>query len=620
MMRWTGNRMKKAAVLSASAMLVLGMTACGGSAKPAGNEGADKENVSGGASAGKPETENAGAGEQGASGQEAGKAASRELYQSFLQNEIPVYGEITHIEGYYDPELDETVPLMEDGKNYLLTELLERTILSESRDYGEAELKAVQYAWIDCGKDGEEELAVRVTLSSENLGDCVEEFIIKNIDGKLQVCYRTRSLYRTEESLMNPYGLIGFGGSNGAMSYVDGKACVDADGNYVFLYHCDMEYGLGAYFGDLGGIYAAAANHVDEVGDTEWYLEQYAFTDPNTYDFAANDYEDYLKTLTFGAYPENEPLVKQIFDEAGVTLHTEQELKEMIRKDAEVKGVSDEILDNRDEIAWEELKLDAVDQMIAYGVEPVFVSTTEEFLQAVAEQANIVLEPGTYNVTEYLLDHEDSIKYWVPNGNNQPGVYFTGDGQEPELLIHGLPNLHIASKDPEKMAEIVCEPRYAQVITFDDCNGLRMKNVVMGHTPEQGVCSGDVICLQNCDDVMVSGCDLYGCGAYGVNASDCGSLTFQNTKIHDCSYGCTEIYNSSYVFFDACDFADCRQYTMFETYNSQVNFYGCNFKNLQGEMLSLNDTSFAAFSDCTFDKEALESIQSYDGAGTVNVY
>ena len=241
---------------------------------------------------------------------------------------------------------------------------------------------------------------------------------------------------------------------------------------------------------------------------------------------------------------------------------------------------------------------------------PVYVSTTEEFIAAIDHGASIFLAPGVYNLTEYLENNylpgywgDDSL--WQPTGAL---VDFRFDG--PELVISNINDLWIQSADPNDPAEIVCEPRYADVMTFFNCDNLELVDLVMGHTPEQGTCEGDVLMLNGCRNASLTGLDLYGCGAYALIAEDCRNVYAFLGTMHDCSYGIACLTDVDGVLFDNIEFCDCGEFTMFELIDSAADFYDCSFDRLDGNLISLFDESTACFHYCSLDADADASLRS----------
>jgi len=178
----------------------------------------------------------------------------------------------------------------------------------------------------------------------------------------------------------------------------------------------------------------------------------------------------------------------------------------------------------------------------------------------------------------------------------------------PEAVIAGFRNLTIRSADPDDPAEIVCLPRYADVLCFQYCYGLTLENLIMGHTEEPGSCSGAVVNLVNSYDSTLSGCRLYGCGTYGVTANSSSALTLKDCQIYDCTYGCMDLQFTD-VTATGTRFYDCDGYTMFSLYYSDAVFNSCDFRNLVGNMLYLGEYSTAVFNSCELDDAAKASVE-----------
>ena len=181
------------------------------------------------------------------------------------------------------------------------------------------------------------------------------------------------------------------------------------------------------------------------------------------------------------------------------------------------------------------------------------------------------------------------------------------------LVINNVDGLTLISADPKKPAEIVCEPRYAEVLNCVDCDNLTIEHVILGHTDGEGSCTGDVIALHDCWNTQIVGSELYGCGAYAFELDDCYSIDVKDCYIHDCTYGIATIDETYDVSFCHTRFEDCKEFTMFEVSDSGVVFLGCNFKNLDGELISADNDSTVKFAACTFDKDAKASLDEVAG-------
>ena len=101
-----------------------------------------------------------------------------------------------------------------------------------------------------------------------------------------------------------------------------------------------------------------------------------------------------------------------------------------------------------------------------------------------------------------------------------------------------MKNLTIRSKDGKtKNHTISAVPRYADVLTFENCSNIYVTHITLGHTQEPGYCAGGVLQFRSSQSGLVEDCDLYGCGTWGVWGENSLGLQVINNLIHDCSYG-----------------------------------------------------------------------------------
>ena len=112
--------------------------------------------------------------------------------------------------------------------------------------------------------------------------------------------------------------------------------------------------------------------------------------------------------------------------------------------------------------------------------EVVKVSTTEEFLDAIAPDCHIIIEPGHYDMSETLE------ALWEAQGErwNEEHEFVqlrqAYDGTE--IVIQNVTNLTIAGGtiSPDD-TELYIQPRYGAVLNFVDCEDLCLMNLMMGH-------------------------------------------------------------------------------------------------------------------------------------------
>ena len=174
----------------------------------------------------------------------------------------------------------------------------------------------------------------------------------------------------------------------------------------------------------------------------------------------------------------------------------------------------------------------------------VHVTTVDEFLAAIAPDTTIYLEPGVYDLSTAAgcgVTETDRYRW---------DLRFDG----PSLVITGVDGLTIEGAGAESVT-IAAVPRYADVLSFERCAGLTLRGFTAGHTEEKGYCTGGVLYFDLCDDAVIDGCALFGCGIMGITASNCDDMNVSNTEIYDCEYGAVTL-NDSNAVFDNCDIHD----------------------------------------------------------------
>ncbi len=227
--------------------------------------------------------------------------------------------------------------------------------------------------------------------------------------------------------------------------------------------------------------------------------------------------------------------------------------------------------------------------------EVIHVSTAGQFLEAIAPDVVIELAPGTYNLTEYLRGASDNVSDYVSRS-------FT-DGWQAE--IHEVEGLTIRGAKDGKV-EVVSEPRYSDVLYFNDCSDIIIENITFGHTIEQGNCQGAVLAFDYCRKISLDGLDLYGCGTYGVVADHTVGITLKDCIIRECSYGIVDLIGSDTIF-EGCVFRDNGGFDMLSLSGSFAHFEDCSFTGNEGDNFLPayyhgDNESGARFERCTFGR------------------
>ena len=199
----------------------------------------------------------------------------------------------------------------------------------------------------------------------------------------------------------------------------------------------------------------------------------------------------------------------------------------------------------------------------------VTVTNADEFLAAIAPNTEIVIDAE-------VIDFSTAGDY-----GGAPKKYYRWEDiyDGPGLVIAGADNLTIRSKDGKtKNHTVSAVPRYANVLTFVNCNNLVLSGFTAGHTQEPGVCMGGVLMFQGCEFISVDNCGLFGCGILGVQAESCTGITLRKCDIYECSYGGIQMFDTTGITLEKCTFRDLGGNNLILT--------GCSDVTVDGEFLN----------------------------------
>lgn len=198
----------------------------------------------------------------------------------------------------------------------------------------------------------------------------------------------------------------------------------------------------------------------------------------------------------------------------------------------------------------------------------IHVHTVDELLASIAPNAKIYLEDGVYDLSEATSYGYTGGEYW----------YWMSCYDGPGLVISNVENLTITAAGPHR-AGIMAQPRYADVLAFENCKNVTLKNFTAGHSQSPSECAGGVLNFMDTDNIVIEDCSLYGCGILGVRGTNCGNMEVRYTEIHHCSYGAFQLMM-------------CHD----------VNIVHCNVHDIPGELYQVYDSQ-----NITLDGEALPS-------------
>lgn len=241
----------------------------------------------------------------------------------------------------------------------------------------------------------------------------------------------------------------------------------------------------------------------------------------------------------------------------------------------------------------------------------VEVSTVEELLDAIGPDADIVIKPGYYNLSEYLEDGwGNDVEKW-----NEAHEYVKleecYDGVE--VMIEGDDGMSIkGGGDDAAAVEIVTEPRYAALFHFTDCHDIKLASLTMGHT-DTGDCAGNVINFTDCRNIELRNMDLYGCGVYGIGAyKGTADLSVYDSTVRDCMFGALEIYGcpGSFDFYDSV-FTGNGGFSFTEGVREEnLSFYRCYFGFRESMFFWYPNDIHTE--DCTFDDADSETYPEFE--------
>lgn len=288
---------------------------------------------------------------------------SMEAYKKFMKNETKVFFD-RYMQEVYDYPDDK--PSFQKGIDYTLSEVLDIVTAHYLDIFTDKQIDYIDYCYIDCGKDGVKELALRFNGLDiyEPDDDSTLVYIIKYIEGKLSLCYYYETWARSDSTL-NEYGYIESGGSGGASNHIVDYGLIDKDGKWQPIVSIESEQDINqlTMSDDLGMLPEVAekmgiSNGV-EVDTINFYYN---------YNENANSLDDNANKdcfHTFYVYDDNWNLIndanlytsskyKDIFDEAKVPFITPDELSTMISEKEVKVGAAAEIK-NGQEIKWKTL-------------------------------------------------------------------------------------------------------------------------------------------------------------------------------------------------------------------------------------------------------------------------
>ena len=231
--------------------------------------------------------------------------------------------------------------------------------------------------------------------------------------------------------------------------------------------------------------------------------------------------------------------------------------------------------------------------------ETVEVSTAREFLLALRSNTHIIINNDVpMNITDALDDLIDEGRITLrEHGSNAGGLFYLDEYDGNSLVVARRHDIIIEGKKGLDV-EFIATPSYADVIRFENCKNIQVKNITMGHKVTGG-CSGDVLVFNQCKDITVDGCNLYGCGVNGLTLDHSSKVNVSNTQLYGCSDYGVQMSSAENATFNKCSIYDNGGGIWTDEYCSNVLFEKCELYGNHGQL-------FFCYSDITLKKCSVE--------------
>lgn len=221
----------------------------------------------------------------------------------------------------------------------------------------------------------------------------------------------------------------------------------------------------------------------------------------------------------------------------------------------------------------------------------VTVTNIKELLENIAPDTKIILKSGDYDLL-------------TPGAANKQYVVYEKVYDGSEVHIKDVSNLTIQA-DTDARVNFLIDPRYANVLSFDNCSNINITGLVAGHYKDKGACVGGVFKFEDCSSIQINNCDLYGCGIEGLTLNNVKDFQFINSTVRDCSYGVMTINSSSNLSFTNSTFKGNKEYYGFNITQSDLTFDKCTISNNEIGTANLFDVD--AYSNVKISNSTIEN-------------
>lgn len=342
-------------------------------------------------------------------------------YSEFLEGRGVIFFDYYMSNIFKDTEylsyVDEVISYVPSDRGYTISELTDKfneIFHSEDTFFADADVSAVEYAYIDCGKDGTRELALRL------VGPFVEPeseltLIAMELDDRLEVVYAYATWSRSYTAI-NEYGFITGDGSNGASNHGWDTAYIDADGKYWYGYYEELEYDFDTFIHFKDHDEYDLSNLEGNIMTYSLRLEEYSEDTPEAeyYTFEVSTKDTYQDMDVPNLYTDS-PYKDAVDSVHGCKFVSMEEFKKIEDNKLKSIGVTDEIKSGAEPV-YKALPISDSDNSTGSAAAEIGDRTVEQSSESSME--NYLADEWLYpNGASLVLDDMKNWKLYDDSGN-----------------------------------------------------------------------------------------------------------------------------------------------------------------------------------------------------------
>jgi len=198
-----------------------------------------------------------------------------------------------------------------------------------------------------------------------------------------------------------------------------------------------------------------------------------------------------------------------------------------------------------------------------------FIKDYQEIYKLIGSNRTLVLDPLAFDANGIKAEYDEKRKSQIEKFN-----------------IDGVKNLVIKGSGGTPV-DFLIDDMLSFVMEFKDVENLVLENLNIGHVARKGDCMGGVVRMDNCKNIKIINCILFGCGTVGLKLNNVHFLEVNNSTIKECTVGGMVVDKCSNIKFNNCEFYDnnvVKDYTRQPALVSiskceEINFLACTVRN-----------------------------------------